>query len=955
MRRQNYEQIKFFTLFCFLSFILFLSPLNAQDKGEIRGRVTNAVTGEELIGANVFIPGLNIGASTDVNGYFSIKNVTTGTQTLTAQYVGFEKMSYDVVVRANTITEQNFSMNPTSVQMDEVVVTGQGTAIEKKKLTTSVETINLEEIRNAPVETVDQLLQGRIAGLNSFTSSGLPGTSGRVTTRGVKSSITNTTPVIYVDGIRVDNADAYRLAIDLGGTESTSLSDLVVGEIDHIEVIKGGAGATIYGSEAANGIIQIFTKKGIPGEPRWTANITGGYDKPEEQFISEELTKKYIMHTGRYQSYSLGVQGGSKDFTYNVNGKVTENLGLIVHDKAKNQSYNLATGFRVILSEKTNVEGSISYVKSQLSSIFNNNTINAPFAEMEFGSYKWWVDDYGDSLTEAGIVNRIENYMLAPEITDDVDRFRVALNFEYKPFENFTNKITFGTDYRNNEQRAFIPKFAGDYFGAENGSLQRFSREYATYTLGYNASYILPKLGPLEQTLSFGAQGFRVEDRQTNMYGETFDIPGTDDIGNAADPTLDEDNRQLFNGGFYLTDQIGLWDKVFIDAGFRVDGNSTFGDAIGMQFYPKVGIAYNISDENYYPQSIKPYISTFKVRSSWGQTGNFPTPFTRDKIYGAQQFLGNVGIVFEPLGNPGNDELAPERTTSIDAGFDMGLFQDKALLEFNYFYQITKDALFQFPRDPASGWGLQLTNVGEIVNQGMEWALNAQLIQIPNFAANMRISYSTLDNEVTDLGGAAPFDLPSFTFLPRRMEEGHPVGVFRVNEPIKDENGNYTGEYEEKLVGTPMPTDFGSVSLNITLFKDFTLSGLLEYAFGHDMVNLKKVLRYFNGTDDAKDLVPDGYNFQTASSIWLEKADWIKLREISLTYRIPDVIINYFGGTISSASINFSARNVAVFGVDSNNDPESNGYQPGGPATGGYAFADPSAPRQFRFGITLNF
>ncbi|MBN1637836.1 MAG: TonB-dependent receptor, partial [Ignavibacteriales bacterium] len=646
MKRHFYKQLKFFLFLSLMSFITLSNSLFAQDKGEIKGRVTNAVTGEELIGANVFIPALNTGASTDVNGYFTIKNISPGTYVLTAQYVGYSKKTYEIIVRTNSTTQQDFALDPTSVQMDEVVVTGQGTATEKRKLTTTIETINTEEIRNAPVESVDQLLQGRVTGLESFNSSGLPGTSGRITTRGVKSSNTSTTPVIYVDGVRVDNSSAYRIGVDMGGNEMSALSDLIVGEIDRIEVIKGGAASTIYGSEAANGVIQIFTKKGIPGPPKWTFNVTSGYDKPEEKFIMEDVTKQLVMHAGRFQSYSLGVQGGSKDFTYSFNGKILENLGIIIHDNAMNRQYSLSSGFRVLFSEKTNLDMSASYVKTKNWGVQSNNTIMAPYSLAEVYDWIWYTDPsdvtWEDTLNT--LRNMFENYSMAQELVDDVDRFRLAANFEYKPFENFINRFTFGVDYRRNEQRNLIPKHAGDFWYNPNGYLERYDRAYATWTLGYSGSYKLPELGPVAQTITFGAQGFRVEDRQGYMFGDQFNIPGTDDIGNTATQTSDESNQELFNGGFYLTDQIGFWDRVFVDLGFRVDANSTFGDNVDLVFYPKVGIAYNVSDESFYPAELKPIISTFKLRAAVGQTGNFPAPFTRDRTYSALQFLGSSGI-----------------------------------------------------------------------------------------------------------------------------------------------------------------------------------------------------------------------------------------------------------------------------------------------------------------------
>jgi len=283
------------------------------------------------------------------------------------------------------------------------------------------------------------------------------------------------------------------------------------------------------------------------------------------------------------------------------------------------------------------------------------------------------------------------------------------------------------------------------------------------------------------------------------------------------------------------------------------------------------------------------------------------------------------------------------------AGLDMGLFEDRVSIEFNYFDQLTKDALFQVPMDPASGFGLQYRNVGKISNKGIELAIYAQFLQTEDISASARFSISTLTNKVESLGGSAPFSLSSFTFLPRRVEEGYPLGVFRVNVPIKDADGNYTGDYETKLFGNALPEQSGTFSLNITLFKDINISGLLEYAFGHQIVNLKKTLRYFNGAEDAANVVPDGYSFESASIVWLEDADWIKIREIAINYRVPESILK--GLTVSA-----SLRNVAEFGIKTSMlDPELNGFQSGAANTGGYGFLDISAPRQLRFGLTYNF
>lgn len=931
-----------FALIIVLSVLAFSNEMifAQQDRGTVRGIVRDEVTREPLIGANVFITELNAGSATDVDGKYSIGNLPAGTYNIVVRYIGYRQNTADVVVRGGSVTEINFSLQPTAVQLNELVVTGQGVATERRKLTSSVESIKTDDIRIAPVESVDQLLQGRVPGMVSFNSSGMPGTARRIAARGLKSALTNATPVVYVDNVRVDNQDAFRLALDTGGAESSSLADLVVGEIDRIEVIKGGAASTLFGSEAANGVIQIFTKKGTPGPARWNVNVTSGYDMPNTKFVTEQYVKDKVFQDGFYQSYSINTSGGEKTFTYNIGGKVFMNDGIIVENVSRAKSYNFNGGIRTMLSDISTLELSTSYTKSQYRRTDNNNLPTAPYGGFDDGSRNdLW--GYDEAARDEDL-----QLMLTNKVSDDVDRFRTAANFDYEPITNFKNRVTFGIDFRKNEERQFVPKKSGTFFGVENGYLYRADREYLSVTLAYSGSYVLPKLGPVSQTIAFGAQGFRVEDRESAAQGEDFAIPGTEDFDNASRIDAQESNRQLFSGGFYFADQIGLFDKVFIDLGIRADGNSTFGENIGLQYYPKAGIAYNISEESYFPEFLRSVVSTLKIRSSWGQTGNFPPPFTRDRTYAANSYLDQSGLGFN---NPGNDDLKPEKTTSIDAGFDMGLFDDRVSIEFNYFNQITKEALFLVPNDPASGFGLQYKNVGEISNKGIELSIYAQFLQTENLTANARFSISTLTNKVESLGGSAPFSLASFTFLPRRVEEGHPLGVFRVNVPVQNADGTYSGVYQTKLIGTPMPKQSGTFSLNLTLFKDIYITGLMEYALGHQVVNLKKTLRYFNGTDDAADAVPAGYTFESASSVWLEDADWFKIREITLSYRVPGAL---FRGLTLTASM----RNVAEFGIKTSKlDPELNGFQAGQANTGGYGYLDISAPRQLRFGMSYNF
>ncbi|MCE1189907.1 MAG: TonB-dependent receptor, partial [Ignavibacteria bacterium] len=890
MRNKTTNFRVFRPIIAFYLIMTFSIVVFAEGSGVIKGSVKDAITKEKLPGASVSIPLVKNGCMTDIKGQFRIEHLAAGNYEVLVSYIGYKESKYQVAVKENEVSTLSIEIYESPVQMNDIVITGQGVATEKRKLTSTVEKLNAQEIQTAPVQSLDQLLQGRVTGLSSFSSSGMPGTAGRMSTRGVKSVLSKSTPVVYVDGIRVDNQEAFRLALQTGGAETSSLADLVVGEIDHIEVIKGGASSTLYGSDAANGVIQIFTKKGVPGSAKWKFSSTAGWDAPYTKFINEQFVKDKVLRVGGYQSYGLAVEGGTADFTYNLSGKTAVQHGILVQDVGSQKMYNLNGGFRAILSPISNLELSTSFTNTQNRRTNNNNLPSAPYSGFEDYS-RSDANGYTEEQREADLA-----LMLTNKITDKINRFRTAVNYDITPLENFVNKFTFGIDYRKNEERQFVPKSSGEFFGQEGGYLNRADREYMTITMAYAGSYKLPKIGEFDQLLAFGAQGFRVEDREETASGTNYGIPGTDDFDNASIITAAESNRQLFSGGFYASDQVGLRDKIFIDFGVRVDGNSAFGKDVGLLAYPKVGIAYNISEDDFYPAQLRMFVNTLKLRSSWGQTGNFPPPFMRDRTYSATSYIKQSALGFN---NPGNDNLKPEKTTSIDIGFDAGLLNDRVSVEFNYFNQSTKDALFLVPRDPASGFGMQNTNVGEISNKGIELAVNAQLLQSSDISFDVKFTYTTLENKVVSLGGAAPFDGAGFVFLPSRIEEGHPIGTFRVNVPVADADGVYRGKYTTQLMGTPYPKQQGSLSINMTLFNNLTLTALAEYAFGHQVVNLKKTLRYFNGAPDAVAAVVDGYNFQTDSKAWLEDADWIKLREITLTYRLPE---SYIKGLTLNAS-----------------------------------------------------
>ncbi|MDW8465429.1 MAG: TonB-dependent receptor [Chloroherpetonaceae bacterium] len=971
--KPRYRRLTLYWLYVLLT-TLIVTNLQAQETGDIRGVVTDAADSSPIIGASVFIPDLKLGTTTNVNGEFIIRKVPVGTYNVVARYVGYKPQTKQVTVRAGTTVEVAFSLVQSSVQADELVVTGQGTVTSKRQLPAPVETISSKDIERTSAQSIDQLLQGQVPGLSSFNAQGLPGTGARIQTRGIKSALSNTTPVIYIDGIRVDNGDNFRLANGTGGAVSSALADIVVGDIERVEVIKGGAASTLYGSEAANGVIQIFTKKGRPGEAKVRFTTINGVDMPETRFTFEEATRTTLYRPAFFNRQALNITGGSEALTYNASGSVQHTPGVFKGDELSNTLYNFTGSLRAILSPKSEMEFFATYTRNQFGRALLNNAYDAlPLSAMEAGSFF----APGNYVAGAGFTqNRdsILQFLLLPDMRETVNRFTSGLTFGVTPIKEWTNTFRVGVDYRKNEQRILYPVAAiASGIISPPSSLSRSERDYLTLTIEYAGTLKLPDLGIVSQTLSFGARGFRVEDREFDADGQNI-AAGTDDFDNAAIINSRESNQALFNGGLYLQDQIGIADNLFINLAMRVDINTTFGADVGTQFYPTAGIAYNIGDEAFFPAGIKDILSSLKLRASYGRTGFFPTPFARDRTFTvARNTATTAGINF---GNPGNRNLGPEITTSIDFGFDAGFWNDRIAVEFSYYTQTTDAALFDFPQDPSGGRITQLQNVGQIRNRGIELSVRAAVYQSPTLDIAVRGAVSTVDNLLVSLGGSAPFTIGGFAFLPMRAEEGYPLGVYQVTVPKPDADGQYTGDFTTELYGSPTPTVFGSFGVDFTIFKDLTVSLFGEFAAGHYTLNQALDTRFYQGYRDLigepipsnatpqqraeisrrnyenGKLPNDNYVTDNASILLVQPADWIKIREISARYRVPQSLI---GNLLSSVVLSFNVRNPFVFGTRATGvDPELGTVRSGRQVDlGGVANLAVSPPIQYRFGIEI--
>ncbi|MCY3677536.1 MAG: TonB-dependent receptor plug domain-containing protein, partial [Gemmatimonadetes bacterium] len=254
------------------------APAAAQT-GVVQGQILDGASGRSLSNAQVLVAGTGIGQITNSSGRYVMLNVPAGEHVVRVTLIGYEDAERTVNLAAGQTVTVDIELVSTAIALNEIVVTGVGAETTRRALGTSVEVLSAEDFELAPVQSIDQVLQGRVAGATISATSAQPGTGSLINFRGISSVFNPQTPVIYVDGVRVDNDHAT--AFGTGGEQSSALADLLISDIERIEVTKGGAASTLYGSDAATGVIQIFTKKGTPGAPRFTARVEQGIEQPE--------------------------------------------------------------------------------------------------------------------------------------------------------------------------------------------------------------------------------------------------------------------------------------------------------------------------------------------------------------------------------------------------------------------------------------------------------------------------------------------------------------------------------------------------------------------------------------------------------------------------------------------------------------------------------------------------
>lgn len=936
-------------------------PIQAQT-GSVGGTIVEAASRRPIAGAQVFIKGSSLGTTTGESGRYIIANVPVGDRIVGVRQIGFAAQEKPVAVVAGQRAALDFQLGEQAISLREVVVTGTATATEVRKIGNSVASVNVSELaEKSPILGMDQLIKGRTAGIIMNIGQSTVGTPGQIKIRGTKSIALPSDPVIYIDGVKINNTDDRPIFI--GGQGINRLADINPSEIDRVEIVRGAAAATLYGTQGSNGVIQIFTKRGRTGAPEWLFEAEGGYERsPTNRFPGRLWTQftgpagyrahdpKEIVDNGRYERYMAQVSGGSETVTYFTSLGFQGQNASIAPSANWNHKTTTRANLTAVLNPKLSLSVRSGFTFNKLRINDTDNALHGLYSQVVAGlpysatPERKWGERFGNFYANQTVEN-IQNVL----------RNTSGFTLDYRMRENFTHNFTFGIDWFGDEFQKFFP-YA--YLGSGNklGSKNNVTRSVREMTFDYKSSLANALTPNVTSEFSFGAQGIFFAQNRVTATGTDFPAPGVRTVSAAATRTAAEQRVETTNAGLFAQETIGLWDKVFVAAGVRVDGNSAFGNNFKYQWYPKASVAYTVSQEGFWPTSILP---TMKLRAAYGTSGQAPAQFAADRTYtptSAQN--GQPAVTPNNLGDP---DLGPETSNEVELGFDAGIFSDRLGLEFTYFNQTTNDALIRKNEPPSEGFlAAQLTNIGQTKSSGIEMGVTAVLLSRARQELNARLNFATFKSEITDLGGVAPFFVSD-----ARIVQGYPVnGIWRV--PLAGWNAatrRHTAGIDRVFAGQIDPKWYGALSLDYRLGR-FSVTGMADFQGGNKKVDfshywdtrvrsgdhyLSLVQKPNGATTPAADSLVDFVN-AIGSTVFIEPADFLALSELSVNYNVPDGLSQRLG--FRRTSVRLSGRNLYLWTKWPGVDPRLV-WQGNIPVGGSADFDSPPIPRVFLFTVRM--
>lgn len=929
-------------------------PLAAQG-GAVAGVVLAEQSGQALPNVEVAVPGTALAAVTDAAGRFRIGGLTGTQVTLTVRRIGYQPLTRTAAVGDMDL---RITMIARVVELNSVVVTGTAGGAEKRTIGNAVSQIDAASIvATQPVPSFQALVEGRAAGVAILPGSGQVGTGAKIRIRGASSLSLSNEPLIYVDGVRVDNTQASGPTSQAFGSRPISRwNDFSPDEIESIEIIKGPAAATLYGTEAANGVIQIITKKGTQGKASWNFLARRGanwFSNPEGRLwtnywknpatsqietidiVDLENTRGHpIFRTGGIQDYNLSVNAGSPLFRYFLSGSTSSQQGAERNNDLRR--YNGRANFSLTPSTKWNVAANLGYTAGRTNVGFEAG-----------GGGITWTTYFATPRTlntpQRGFYSGTpEAYYRGFQIYQDVARFTGSIVLNHSPASWFTQRLTVGTDVTNESNNEIGQKndqlavFFGELGDPTNGYVDASTRMVTYDTYDYTATARTQLASALSSETSVGAQYYSRNTLTRAAYGEGFPSPGLKSLSALSTVSVYDDDRIQNNTvGLYVQEQLGWNNRLFLTGAVRGDDNSAFGAKYKAAYYPKASASWVVSEEPFWNFS---WVNSLKLRAAYGQSGQQPAAFAAVRTF----VPGGNGTVTP--GSIGNENLGPERSAELELGFDAGAFDDRLGLEFTVFSDKTTDAILSRSVAPSLGFaGQQYFNAGKVTKHGYEVLLRGTPVSAERAALDLSLSASYNTNEIRTLGDATR--IPAAPLIEHRV--GYPVGSWfgkKITSAQLDANGRAINVMcsdgaggnvacsgaPAVFLGNTTPKYEGAITAGLTLFRDVRINSLFDFKSGFKKLDGNRRVRcnlfsecridYYPQEFDPKQ-VAEAQGGTSYSTFLITDASYLKFRELSATYTLPTAWAS--AGHVSRASITLAGRNLHTWTKWQGLDPEA--------------------------------
>ena len=955
-------------------------PAAAQERGTVSGAIRDAGSTAPLAGAQVLIEGTNFGALANSEGRFVILNVPPGTHTLRAVFIGYGPQTREFTVAAGEVAEVDFELSTSALALDGIIVTATGRQ-RKREIGNAIGEIDAAEVVElAPVHNLADLIQGRSAGVQVFNSAGTSGVGSRIRIRGSSSISLSNDPLVYVDGIRVDSRQS---GLGAGGQEASRLDDFNPEDIESIEIVKGPAAATLYGTEAANGVIRITTKSGVPGTTRWTVwaetgiiqepntyplnyaglDAAGGryatacrLNEVAQGLCNQTSVESYqVLHdpdlspidTGGRGQIGLSVTGGTERISYYIAAEIEDETGpyslpqadredleargvpIIGEVERPNQleRKNLRVNLNSQVSDAVTLALRLSYLDSHFAYMGNDNNSFGFLPSAFFG---------GSNPDRAWGFQRPAQ-LFGRTFYQDTQRFTAGGTVTFDPFQWLVFRGTGGLDYYN---RGDISFFARDIGVPGDRDLGRKDTDYLNqwqYTLDASGTASFDLTDAITSRSTVGVQYFENQYTGTQAWGIDI-VNGASSIGAAAETFSDEFHTFEKTAGLFVDQQIGLNDRLFATGAIRADDNSAFGQDFDLIYYPKASLSWIASEEDFFPQI--GFLDQLRLRGAWGRSGLQPgsddaiRTLTATAITTPSDETGS-GV---SIGNIGNNLLEPEESSEIELGLDAEVFGGLAALELTYYDKRTNGALIRVPLAPSLGASsTRWINIGEVQNAGWEAAINGTVLETDFLSWDLTLSGSLNHNELLSLGeGTEPIGSQT------RFVPGFPLGG-QWDRPLQswnDADGNGIITPDEltigdtiEYVGPGAPSQQLTVTTNFQIMDNIRIYGLLDYRGDYVAYNNTERFRcrfrlcgalIDPGTPLDEQARAVASLLHPSQTVWgyMEQGNFWKLREVSVRFDLPESLTSSIRA--SRGSLTLTGRNLGVWTDYTGMDPEIN-------------------------------